>query len=215
MKYYAVRRGRRPGIYESWTACWEQIHGYSGATFKSFENEADAQKYLEPAGDSAPINKELPFAYIDGSYSKKGGCYSWGGFICAAGHHYIIQGSGSNPEYLKYRNIAGETIGALQILFTAQRLQIRELNLYFDYAGIENWISGEWKANTKLTQHYQQTTELMQDCVSVHYEKLAGHTGIEGNEIADYLAKEAAGVKLPKKGRELLQAFRDQVLSEQ
>ena len=37
-KYYAVKNGKVPGIYETWAECSEMVKGYSGAEYKSFEN---------------------------------------------------------------------------------------------------------------------------------------------------------------------------------
>ncbi len=36
-KYYVVWKGHQPGIYETWEECRKQIHGYTGAEYKSFE----------------------------------------------------------------------------------------------------------------------------------------------------------------------------------
>ena len=33
-KYYAVRKGRIPGIYRTWSECQKQVTGYPGAVFK-------------------------------------------------------------------------------------------------------------------------------------------------------------------------------------
>ena len=213
-KYYAVKRGRNPGIYTSWTECRAQTQGYSGAVFKSFEALEAAQEYLADDPPEQPIKEGLPFAYIDGSYSRKRGLYSYGGFLFTGREYHIIQGTGSNPEYLKERNIAGEVLGALQVMFKAQRLQIEEINLFFDFAGIEQWAVGNWKAVTPLAQYYQQTADLMQSFVTVHYHHVKGHTGIEGNEIADLLAKEAAGVQLRKKDIAAIAEFKDRVTQE-
>ena len=43
-KYYAVRQGKVPGIYESWDACRAQVHGYSQAIYKSFPTREEAEK---------------------------------------------------------------------------------------------------------------------------------------------------------------------------
>lgn len=37
-KYYAVRIGIKPGIYETWEECEAQTKGFSGAQYKSFGN---------------------------------------------------------------------------------------------------------------------------------------------------------------------------------
>jgi len=50
-KWYVVWAGRKPGIYRDWASCKEQIDGFSGARFKSFlsQNEAEAA-YGKPIG---------------------------------------------------------------------------------------------------------------------------------------------------------------------
>ena len=44
-KFYAVKKGVKPGIYESWNDCQSQINGYSGAVYKSFTTYDEAIKY--------------------------------------------------------------------------------------------------------------------------------------------------------------------------
>jgi hypothetical protein len=55
--YYAVRRGRQPGIYESWDECNARIYGYPDQEYKKFESRSEAEKYLAEAG-VAPISSE-------------------------------------------------------------------------------------------------------------------------------------------------------------
>lgn len=45
-KYYAVKVGRVPGIYNTWSECEKQVKGFSGATYKSFTTEEEARKYV-------------------------------------------------------------------------------------------------------------------------------------------------------------------------
>lgn len=47
MKYYAVKKGKQPVIYQTWNDCKNQVNGYRGAEFKAFEEEAAAQAYLQ------------------------------------------------------------------------------------------------------------------------------------------------------------------------
>ena len=45
--YYAVvKRGHKPGIYMDWQEAELQIKGFSGATFCSFTNKKEAEKYI-------------------------------------------------------------------------------------------------------------------------------------------------------------------------
>ena len=45
-KYYAVRHGRKPGIYLTWAECKEQVQGFTGARYKSFPDRAQAEEFL-------------------------------------------------------------------------------------------------------------------------------------------------------------------------
>lgn len=47
MKYYAVRVGKRPGVYRSWEECKAQVHRYPGAEFKSFSTEKKAGDWIK------------------------------------------------------------------------------------------------------------------------------------------------------------------------
>jgi len=49
-KYYAVLRGRRPGVYNAWggpLGAENQVRGYPGAVFKGFATLAEARQSLE------------------------------------------------------------------------------------------------------------------------------------------------------------------------
>ena len=54
-KYYVVWNGRKPGIYEGWDKCKEQVAGFNGAKFKGFPTKDialsafsdDPRKYME------------------------------------------------------------------------------------------------------------------------------------------------------------------------
>ena len=35
-KYYAVKVGKTPGIYQTWDECKANVDGFSGALYKSF-----------------------------------------------------------------------------------------------------------------------------------------------------------------------------------
>ena len=46
-KFYAVKKGKVPGIYTSWDACKSMVHGFPGAVYKGFATRAEAEQFLE------------------------------------------------------------------------------------------------------------------------------------------------------------------------
>lgn len=50
-KYYAVKKGRNPGIYRSWAECEEQVSGFRGARFKGFRTEHAAEVFMQGGND--------------------------------------------------------------------------------------------------------------------------------------------------------------------
>lgn len=46
MKFYAIKNGRKPGIYRTWDEAKAQVDGFSGAEYKSFSHITDATDYL-------------------------------------------------------------------------------------------------------------------------------------------------------------------------
>lgn len=43
-KYYAVKKGKVPGIYFNWNDCKAMVDGYPGAVYKSFKTIEEAEK---------------------------------------------------------------------------------------------------------------------------------------------------------------------------
>jgi len=51
-KFYAVRIGRIPGVYNTWEECQRQVIGFSGCQYKSFSELSNALSYVK--GDPVP-----------------------------------------------------------------------------------------------------------------------------------------------------------------
>ena len=44
--WYAVRKGRREGLYRTWDECRKQVIGYPGASYKGFYTQEEAEAFL-------------------------------------------------------------------------------------------------------------------------------------------------------------------------
>ena len=57
------------------------------------------------------------------------------------------------------------------------------------------WCLGEWKTNKLETQTYKNKFQEYSKKVNISFVKVKGHSGDKYNDLADALAKEAAGVE--------------------
>lgn len=193
MKFYAVKNGRKTGIFQTWEECKEYVEGFPAAKYKSFKTEADAKDYLNDV-DKYEIDKDVPTAYVDGSFNSANLEYSFGAILLINGEKYIFKKKFKSDEYSFARNVAGEVRGASFIINYAIKKKLKTLDLFYDYQGIESWYTGEWKANNTLTQRYQEFAKSNKDIIKVNFHKVKSHTGVKYNEEVDQLAKEALGI---------------------
>ncbi len=57
-KYYAVKKGRNMGVYETWDECKANVNGYKGAIFKSFSTQKEANDFVWGMNNNTPNNKK-------------------------------------------------------------------------------------------------------------------------------------------------------------
>ena len=68
MPFYAVKVGKKPGIYNTWDA-QAQVIGYSGAVFKKFPTSAEALSFIGGGVSPATLAASVapPHSYVEGS----------------------------------------------------------------------------------------------------------------------------------------------------
>ncbi len=167
----------------------------STRTFKHVLNEirdaAVAHQLRQLLGIPEPHAKEIPAQgvqlYVDGSYID--GRVGYGAVILRDGVvlHTL---HGRVYEDVALRQVAGELKAAMEALSWCAANGIHEVQLLYDYEGVEKWATRKWKANKLLTQAYQL---YMADCpVNIRWQKVASHSGTRWNDEADRLAKQGA-----------------------
>ncbi|WP_075780199.1 viroplasmin family protein [Marinitoga sp. 1137] len=193
-KYYAVKKGRNPGIYESWEETRKQVDRFSDAEYKSFSSLEDAKEYLgieRGKLETATNNPDKVVAYVDGSYDNKEKIYGSGIYIIHNGIEKEFYKYGNDQNFLSTRNIAGEIIATLLALEYAKKQNAKEIDIYYDYEGIKKWAVEEWKTKSDIAKIYKIKFEEYKEYLNINFYKIESHTNNPGNTKADELARKA------------------------
>ncbi|CAD5217358.1 unnamed protein product [Bursaphelenchus xylophilus] len=59
MPFYAVAKGRRVGIYETWKECKAQTDGFQGPRFKKFNTKAEAQSFIDENKGTGGVRRNV------------------------------------------------------------------------------------------------------------------------------------------------------------
>jgi viroplasmin and RNaseH domain-containing protein len=197
-KYYAVKQGKRTGIFTTWDECKQNVHGFPGADYKSFTSKAQAEDYLagtqetaNPQKDRATESEAEVVAYVDGSFNEQSSEFAYGAVIFYQGEQTHFSDKLSDPDLVSMRNVAGEIKGSERAMAFAVEKEAKSLTIHHDYEGIAKWCTGEWQAKKPGTIAYKQYFDSIKNDVNIKFAKVKSHSGDEFNDLADKLAKEA------------------------
>ncbi len=192
-KYYAVRVGRKAGIYDNWTDAKDQVHGYPNAIYRSFTNLQEAEAFMNPQVEQeATEDPDTVIAYVDGSFQKSTMRYSFGAVLLQ--NDQVIETLsrvGDNPKYQGSWQIAGEVFGALHAIQWAIENNFKKIIIHYDYVGIKHWALGEWRTNKPVSIDYAEAYQKLAPQIEVEFVKVKAHSGVKYNEMVDQIAKDA------------------------
>lgn len=134
--------------------------------------------------------------YVDGSHTvKRMGEYGWGFAAYKEGKEFFCDcGLGTHEEAANMRNVAGELSAAMRAVQWAQKEGLTEVAIHHDYQGVSSWANGDWKAKNWMTQYYRDFIAQKRQVMTILFVKEEAHSGVEGNERADSLAKQPLGL---------------------
>jgi len=229
-KYYAVARGRKPGIYEIWDCAGgakAQVISFPGARYKGHYTLSEAEEWLRDNSGSAPSpavkkrsvkqNDPAPVTaddsgriviYTDGGCSGNPGPGGYGAVILQEGHREELSGG--------YRLTTNNRMEMMACLMALESLKPGcSARLYSDSSYVVNGITKGWavkwrkngwiRSGSEKAQNVDLWSKLLDLCgrIDVEFVWVKGHAGTPENECCDRLAVAAAA----KSGLPIDQAY--------
>ena len=214
-RYYAVVRGRRPGIYTSWegpSGARDQVQGFAGAVFKGFSSRSEAEQFF----GSAPVQERhtRPFGrkpehrhkppqgdeihiYTDGGCIDNPGPGGWAAVILEGDTRTEI--SGGYRFTTNNRMELQACIQAMKSLTKGAKAEIFTDSQYVANAVEKGWALG-WRSRNWMRDktHRAENADLWAELLGllesheVSFHWVRGHAGNPENERCDELARMAA-----------------------
>ena len=226
-KFYAVAKGRKPGIYDNWPDAQVQVMSFAGAVFKGFPSRPEAEAWLRnPSYGPAAGRKAAPKPKPDVNhashhdtdpkdgeitiYSDGGARYNPG----PGGYGVVIIANGEQREisagFRHTTNNRMELMGCIVALREIGRCP-QPVTLYTDSSYVVNGIAKGWakgwrkrgwiKADKQPAVNPDLWAELLDltEGLTISFRWVKGHAGHPMNERCDELAVAAArGENLPE-----------------
>lgn len=147
-KYYVVWKGRRPGVYDTWADCKDQIEGFSNPAYKSFTSFAEAREAFENQTKFAPTVKAATYRNddsicVDAACSGNPGIMEYR-CVFTKTKEVVF----ASPQYEDATNNIGEFLAIVHALAYCKKRD-SEIDIYTDSATAISWVKKK-KANTKL-----------------------------------------------------------------
>ena len=211
-KFYAVKRGRKTGLYTVWAECAAQVKGFQGAVYKGFMTEDEARAWLgganartekprataEMAAPSAPDADYI--IHTDGSCLRNpGGAGGWAAVIETTATGAVEEKSGGDPETTNNRMELTAALMALRAVPEGARVALYTDSQYLKNAFTKFWLPAWKKRGWKkadgepvLNQDLWVQLDAAFAARQVQFHWVKGHAGNPRNERCDALARAEA-----------------------
>lgn len=138
----------------------------------------------QPQPKQANIPQLAYQAYVDGSF--QGGAVGYGLVILHNGQS-VYEDYGTVDKHTEQQQITGELASTMRVIRWCEENNVPQIQIFYDFIGIEKWALGMWKAEKEAPIAYQKFMRTTQ--VKVVWQKVKSHSGDKWNDYVDKLAK--------------------------
>ena len=131
---------------------------------------------------------EQLYIYVDGAYSTNYPDRYSGAFVVIDPQQdkVIATKMGCGTKAVSMRNVAGELSAVMRAVQYAYPIA-NNIVIFYDYLGIEYWVTGKWNTNKDETKAYKTFMNKYKD--KIQFVKVKAHSGNKYNERVDTLTK--------------------------
>lgn len=124
--------------------------------------------------------------YVDGSYIDGKTGY---GAVIFHGDNIKAELYGA-AKTTQFRQFAGELKAVIVALNWCVKNNVEKARVNYDYAGVEKFATGAWKAKNEVSEYY--VNYFKKTPLKIEWRHIKSHTGNARNDKADILAKKGA-----------------------
>lgn len=213
-KFYAVVRGRRPGIYTQWfgaDGAQAQVLGFQNARYKGFASRDEAERFLKSGGEApaagppkvkrseperppAPADHRCIAVYTDGGALGNPGPGGWAAVILDADPPTEISGGCRHTTNNRMELTAA--IMALRHFPTPRAVRLHTDSRYvvdgITKGWARRWRERGWMRNSREPAVNADLWAALLDLCQVHdvrFVWVPGHAGVAYNERCDELVR--------------------------
>ena len=188
--FYAVKQGKRTGIFLSLEEALEQVQGVCGGEFRKFTDETEAEKYVIQSVLDLPIDENSIHFWTDGSYFTETNKTGYG--IVVVQNNRILEKICSRCPSTSSTSTTGELVAVLRVFEIAKARGYSDIVVHHDLNTISTLVNGQAKARKEITiQYVKQYSEYVKN-MNCTFIKTEGHSDDEFNIMAHNLAREGA-----------------------
>lgn len=141
------------------------------------------------------FNNYCATAFVDGSYLPElPGYYGLGAVLLTHKGSYCYSALKYIQTLTRSGSMIAEFLAVNALLRECVRQNIKVLSVFYDCEGIQHFMIERNKTYDQCISKLVEEFVELRDKVSVHFFKIAGHSGYFGNVLADKCAKEAFAV---------------------
>lgn len=212
-KFYAVKKGIKPGIYHSWNEAQPQVKGFKGAIFKSFATQEEAENFMNALSSTFVDKSKLNLDDFDVVVHTDGGCRNHGNKKDDHVHEddpaawaYLIEGKqfgamhDSDGKWGKSNNYM-ELTAVKKALLRLTNEKLNHLKIVFvcdsKYAlriSDASWVKPRLASDLEFPNRniWQELNDILDKNFddNITWSWVHGHKGEKGNEFVDHLLNE-------------------------